>query len=206
MARKTFFSFHFERDSWRAGQVRNSNVIPVECETGFMDACDWKEVKKQGDDAIELWIASQLEGTSVAAVLIGAETADRPWVQHEIIESWNRGNGLVGVLIHNIKDVDGNTDSPGRNPLHEIRLPDGTSLGSICRTYDWVTDDGRANLGSWIGEAYQLRKDGGITDSVKDNSGVKAYIAKQYPRAAQSGANHSHSAGSMVLFNVFGAR
>ena len=47
MARKTFFSFHFEGDSWRAGQVRNSNVIPIECETGFMDACDWKRSRRR---------------------------------------------------------------------------------------------------------------------------------------------------------------
>ena len=186
MARKTFFSFHFERDSWRAGQVRNSNVIPVECETGFMDACDWEEVKKQGPGAIERWIASQLEGTSVTASLIGAETADRPWVLHEITESWNRGNGLVGVLIHNIKDVESKTDSPGRNPLDEMRLPDGTPLSSVCRTYDWVSDDGRANLGSWIEEAFLLRKDGGITASVNDNSGVKTEVVKQSPRVSQT--------------------
>ena len=170
MARKTFFSFHFEGDAWRAGQVRNSNVIPVECETGFMDACDWEEVKKKGAPAIEQWIASQLEGTSVTAVLIGTETADRPWVQHEIIESWNRGNGLVGILIHNIRDQNSETASPGRNPLNEIKLPDGTSLAAVCRTYDWVTYNGRANLGSWIEEAYQLRDQGAITDRVEDIS------------------------------------
>ena len=27
MARKVFFSFHYERDAWRVAQVRNSNVI-----------------------------------------------------------------------------------------------------------------------------------------------------------------------------------
>lgn len=186
MARKTFFSFHFESDSWRAGQVRNSNVIPLECETGFLDACDWEEVKKKGDAAIEQWIASQLEGTSVTAVLIGTETADRRWIQHEIIESWNRGNGIVGVLIHNIKDQNSETPLPGRNPLNEIKLPNGTSLAVVCRTYDWVTDNGRANLGSWIEEAYQLRDQDAITDKVKDTSGVKVEAAKPAPRAAQS--------------------
>ena len=186
MARKTFFSFHFEGDSWRAGQVRNSNVIPIECETGFMDACDWEEVKKKGAPAVEQWIASQLEGTSVTAVLIGTETAGRPWVQHEIIESWNRGNGIVGVLIHNIKDQNGETALPGRNPLDEIKLPDGRSLAAVCRTYDWVADQGRANLGSWIEEAYQLREQDAITDKVKDTSGVKGEAAKPALRPTQS--------------------
>ncbi len=186
MARKTFFSFHFEGDSWRAGQVRNSNVIPIECETGFMDACDWEEVKKKGAPAVEQWIASQLEGTSVTAVLIGTETAGRPWVQHEIIESWNRGNGIVGVLIHNIRDQNGETASPGRNPLDEIKLPDGRSLAAVCRTYDWVADNGRANLGSWIEQVYQLREQDAITDKVKDTSGVKVEAAKPALRPAQS--------------------
>jgi hypothetical protein len=185
MARKTFFSFHFEEDSWRVEQVRNSNVIPVECETGFMDACDREEVKK-GGAAIERWIAAQLEGTSVTAVLIGTETADRPWVQHEIIESWNRGNGIVGVLIHNIKDQNSETASPGRNPLDEIKLPSGTPLAALCRTYDWVTDNGRANLGNWIEEAYQLRDRDAITDKVSDTSGVRVEFGKAAPQPAQS--------------------
>ena len=27
-----------------------------------------------------------------------------------------RGNGLVGIQIHHLKDQDGNTDSPGKDP------------------------------------------------------------------------------------------
>ena len=34
-------------------------------------------------------------------VLIGAETADRPWVKHEIEEGWNDGKGVVGVYMSN---------------------------------------------------------------------------------------------------------
>ena len=77
MARKTFFSFHYERDSWRAGQVRNSNVIAAEDEYGFIDGVDWESIKRQGDDAIKRWIKDQLKNTSVTAVLIGKETAER---------------------------------------------------------------------------------------------------------------------------------
>ena len=159
MARHTFFSFHYERDSWRAGQVRNSNMIPCEDEYGFIDSAAWEEIKKKGDAAIEAWIAEQLEHTSVTAVLIGAQTADRDWVRHEIIESWNRGNGIVGIWIHNLKDQDRQTDTRGRNPLDEIKMPDGTPLSSVCKTYDWI-NDGRENLGAWIEEAYEGRKSG----------------------------------------------
>ncbi len=157
MARHTFFSFHYERDSWRAGQVRNSNVIACEDEYGFIDSAEWEEIKEKGDAAVEAWIAAQLEHTSVTAVLIGSETADREWVRHEMIESWNRGNGIVGIWIHNIKDSGAKTDAKGRNPLDEIMLPNGNPLSSVCKTYDWV-NDGRDNLGRWIEEAYEGRK------------------------------------------------
>lgn len=158
MARQTFFSFHYERDAWRAGQVRNCDLLPSNDQHGFVDSVDWESIKKQGDDAIRRWIADQLNYTTVSVVLIGAETADRPWVQHEIIESWNRGNGLVGMWIHNIKDQDSKTDVPGRNPFDLFKLADGRLLSSICKTYDWVLGDGRNNLGKWIEDAYQERK------------------------------------------------
>src|SRR5256885_953850 len=123
MARKTFFSFHYERDSWRAGQVRNCNLIPSEDEYGFVDSVDWESIKRQGDPAIEKWIRDQMHYTSVTAALVGAETAERPWVQHEIVESWNRGNGVVGIWIHNIRDQNKSVDSQGRNPFDDFKSP-----------------------------------------------------------------------------------
>jgi len=159
MAKKVrmFFSFHYERDAWRAGQVRNCNVVPTEDQTGYVDSVDWESIKKQGDAAIKKWIKEQLEGTSATAVLIGAETAEREWVQLEIIESWNRGNGVFGVWIHNVKDQDGKKDVQGCNPLSNFQLPDGTLLSAVCKTYDWVNDNGRDNLGKWAEEAAQIR-------------------------------------------------
>ena len=157
MARKVFFSFHYERDAWRAGQVRNSNVIAKENQVGVIDAAQWESIKKKGDPAIEKWINEQLQGTSATAVLIGAETADREWVLHEIEESWNRGNGVVGIRIHNVKDSDKKTDTKGENPLARFELSDGTRLSSICKTYDWVNDNGRDNIGDWIEEAIEIR-------------------------------------------------
>jgi len=76
MARKIFFSFHYERDAWRAGQVRNCNVVASEDQYGFIDAADWESIKKKGDAAIKGWIDDQLKNTSVTIVLIGAETAN----------------------------------------------------------------------------------------------------------------------------------
>lgn len=157
MARKIFFSFHYERDAWRASQVRNSNVVSSEDRYGFIDKADWESIKKDGDDAIQRWIADQLKNTSVTAVLIGAETADREWVRYEIAKSWKRGNGLVGIRIHDLKDQDQQTDVYGRNPFDDFKLPDGAVLASVCKVYDWSADDGRKNFGKWADEAAEIR-------------------------------------------------
>jgi hypothetical protein len=166
MERRVFFSFHYERDAWRAGQVRNCNLLRTEDEYGFIDSVDWESLKREGDAAVERWIAGQMKNTSVSVVLIGSETAKRPWVRHEIVKSWNRGNGIVGVWIHNIKNQDRMTDVAGANPLDHFKLPDGTLLSSVCKTYDWVLNDGRNNLGKWVEEAYQVRAKYGTDEKI----------------------------------------
>jgi len=166
VSRKTFFSFHYERDAWRAGQVRNSNVIASEDEYGFIDAVDWESIKKKGNAAIERWIDDQLKNTSVTVVLIGTETASREWVQDEILKSWNRGNGIVGIRIHNIKDQDQKTDIAGHNPLDDFKLSVSIVLSSVCKTYDWVIEDGRKKLGAWVDEAANIRAKYGTGDNI----------------------------------------
>jgi len=168
MARKTFFSFAYVRDAWRAGQVRNSNVIASEDEYGFIDAVDWEAIKRQGADAIKRWIKEQLKDTSVTAVLIGNETADREWVRYELVESWNRGNGVVGIWIHDILDRDRKADVQGRNPLELLTLSNGTRLSAVCKTYNWVSDDGRANLGKWLEEAVEIRSRYRADDTISE--------------------------------------
>lgn len=140
MARRVFFSFHYERDVQRAGVVRNSWVTKPDRESaGFFDAGIWEEAKEKGEAAIKTLIDNALLGTTVTAVLIGAETSSRTYVKYEIDRSIARGNGLLGIRIHNIQDFAGNTDTAGANPL-----PSGYPV------YDWVNDDGYNNLGSWV--------------------------------------------------------
>jgi hypothetical protein len=152
--------------------VRNCNLLPSEDQFGFIDSAEWQSIKSQGDDAIERWIDEQLNYTSVTVVLIGAETADRPWVQHEILRSWNRGNGIVGVRISNIKDQNRETDVEGPNPFDRFKLSNGTLLSSICDTHDWVLEDGRNNLGGWIEEAFQVRSRYGTDDTIAEASKI----------------------------------
>jgi hypothetical protein len=140
MARRMFFSFHYERDIWRASIVRNSWVTQSDREAaGFWDASIWEEAKKKGKAEIEKMIDDALKGTSVTAVLIGQETANRTYVKYEIDQSIARGNGLLGVAINKIKNREGEVDEPGPNPL-----PSG------YKVYLWNKDDGYENLGDWV--------------------------------------------------------
>ncbi len=146
MAHRAFFSFHYESDVTRASVVRNSEALknrPSE----FIDASLWEEAKKKGDKAVQKLIDDALVGTTVTVVLIGSETSTRRWVNYEIDESEKRANGLLGVYIHRIKDLDGDNASKGKNPLP-----------SKYKTYDWVDDDGYTNLGSWVDAAYDQAK------------------------------------------------
>ncbi len=153
MARKAFFSFHYKPDCWRASQVKNSWVTQERKEAGFFDSVEWEEVKKKKDSDIEKWIDGQLKGTSVTVVLIGTNTASRKWIKYEIKSSYKRGNGLLGIYIHNKENSKGLKSSKGTNHFGEIgKDADGKSVyfstDYLC--YDWVDDDGYNNMGDWI--------------------------------------------------------
>lgn len=144
MARRTFFSFHYERDIWRASIVRKSSALQPSVDAEWIDASIWEDEKKKGDAAVKKLIDNALYGTSVTAVLIGARTSQRKFVKYEIDKSIERGKGLFGIYIHNIEDSSGSRDNKGSNPL-----PAG------YKTYDWVNDKGYDNLGTWVEAAYQ---------------------------------------------------
>jgi hypothetical protein len=165
MPRRVFFSFHYERDAWRAGIVRNSWVTKPDREAaGFWDAADWEQVKSKGEDAVKNWINRQLEGTSVTVVLIGSETSEREYVVYELKQSYGRGNGIIGVYIHKLKDQQGKTDNQGKNPLDSLYIEKDrqrTYLSQIYPTYDWVGDDGYNRFADWIEESGQKAKASG---------------------------------------------
>lgn len=153
MARRTFFSFHYKNDVSRANVVRNSWVTQGVEGAGFVDSADFEKVEKEGDEAIKKWIKKQLEGTSVTVVLIGSETNSREYVKHELQQSYEKGNGMLGIYIHNIKDLSGNTSQKGSNAFGEIgKDANGNTVyfSTDYPCYDWVTDDGYNNLGKWI--------------------------------------------------------
>jgi hypothetical protein len=153
MARRVFFSFHYDRDVRRIVQVRNSWVArPGDEAQPFFDKADFEAVKKRVG-GIEKWIEEQLKGTSVSVVLFGAETYQRPWVLHEIKRSYELGKGILAIDIHSVKDPQLGTDVQGRNPLEYVTVDLAgrkVPLSNLYRSYDWVLDDGYKNMPAWI--------------------------------------------------------
>lgn len=133
MARRVFFSFHYSKDIWRANQVRNCNVVSGVDAAGFFDHSEYEEAKKKGSDGIKRMILKNLKYTSVTVVLIGTETASRPWVKYEIEQSIAQNNGLLGIYIHNLKDQDGNSSwFQGSKPA--------VPVGIDFPAYEWDKD------------------------------------------------------------------
>ena len=157
MARRVFFSFHYENDINRSMTVRNSWVTQGKEAAGFIDKAEFEKVKRQGEATVHRWIDKQLEGTSVTVVLIGTETLNRPFVQYEICKSLERGNAVIGVHINGIRDMRTQKTSLKGNP-HTI-------IGSFSDNrpayfdsvadgiYDYTYDNGYYHLGEWIEKA-----------------------------------------------------
>ncbi len=140
MARRVFFSFKY-KDVSRAMVVRNSWVAQGKGAAGFIDAADFEALKRKGDTAIKNWIDNQLQGTSVTVVLVGDKTCNSRWVKYEIEKSIEIGNGLLGIDVSKIRDLQGNTsDRCGK-------IPKGYNF------YLWNNDDGYNNMGGWIEKA-----------------------------------------------------
>jgi MTH538 TIR-like domain (DUF1863) len=134
MARKCFYSFHYKLDNARASQVRNIGVIE-----GNQPASDndWESVTRGGDAAIERWIASQMKGKTCAVILVGNATANRKWINHEIVKAWDNRLGVVGIYIHGLKNLAGEISIKGSNPFDFIgNGKTGKKLSSIVKCYD----------------------------------------------------------------------
>lgn len=158
MARRSiFYSFHFDNDVFRVQQIRNIGSLE---DNEPVSVNDWETVKRGGDAAIERWIDNNMSRKQCVAVLIGAETATRRWVRHEIVKAWNEKRGLFGVHIHNLKCPRSGTCQKGQNPFDSITFTDGRPMSSVITTYDpdafWARSayqDISANLEGWVEKA-----------------------------------------------------
>lgn len=161
MARRVFFSFHFAKDFWRTQQVRNINALEGQA---LASANDWEEVKKKGDASIKKWISDQMHGKSCVVVLVGAETASRPWVIHEIVHGWDAKKGVLGIRIDKLLGADGKSSTIGSNPFDKIGYKPNQKLSSVVPLKTPAGADSKAvyasitnNIEAWIEEAIEIR-------------------------------------------------
>jgi hypothetical protein len=160
MARKVFYSFHYEPDHWRVSQVRNMGVVEGQ---PLLSDNEWEKVERGGNTAIEDWIDAQMKGKSCVVVLIGEKTANRKWVKYEIKKAWEAKKGVVGIYIHNLKDNGGNQSNQGSNPFDSITI-DGKKLSETVKAYNPpysistnVYDHIKCSIDSWVEKAIEIR-------------------------------------------------
>lgn len=103
MARRVFFSFHYD-DIMNANIVRNSGQFKPTKETGFYDKSLWEEAETKGSAALKKLIDAGLHNTSVTCFLIGAKTHTRPWCKYELEQSIAGDKGILGILLPNQTD------------------------------------------------------------------------------------------------------
>lgn len=144
MAKKVFFSFHYQDViDFRANVVRNHWLTkPDRSSAGFFDSSIWEDAKKTSDLALKRLINNGLINTSNTCVLVGTETYNRRWVSYEIMKSIAVGNHIFCVHINSIKGKDGKTKVQGSNPLYYLGFS-YSSDGKKLNLHDYVD-------GKWI--------------------------------------------------------
>jgi hypothetical protein len=158
-AMAVFFSFHYDRDAWRVQQILRIGAVEGQ---QILSAQDWEAVKRKGDPVIKKWVADQMAYKTAVVVLVGAQTASRPWVGYEIAYAWNNKKPLVGVRIHGLADRNGRTDLAGPDPFASVSLKSGGTVADHVTLHHPVGSTSqdayaaiRANLTSWIAGAYR---------------------------------------------------
>ena len=169
MAKVVYFGFDYEDVSdFRANVVRNHNMIDGTQKKGFIDGSIWEEAKKKDLASLKRLINSELEGTTVTAILIGTGTYARHWVRYEIFKSMARGNMILGIHINSIRDKEQKTKPLGIDPFEHLAVrfsADGKSASPMeWNGSAWVDF---TELGSWTineqpqdqrGQAYRLSR------------------------------------------------
>ena len=140
MAKKVFFSFHYQDViDFRANVVRKHGSFKLSSQdAGFYDSSMWEKAKKESALALKKLINNGLQNTSNTCVLIGTETYLRPWVRYELLKSVKKGNHIFGVHINSIPCKNKEIKPLGKNPLDYVGLfaKDNDSYHLIQKKYD----------------------------------------------------------------------
>jgi hypothetical protein len=146
-----FYSFHFDNDVFRVQQIRNMGVIDGD---EPVSANEWEQIKRRGDSAVKKWIDDNMAYRRCVIVLVGAQTADRPWVHYEIKKAYNEKKGLFGIYIHNLNCLKNGRCAMGPNPFDRFTINNGaTRLSSVISCYEPGPDAYKvinASMQSWV--------------------------------------------------------
>lgn len=160
MATSVFYSFHYRRDIFRVQRIANIGALDGQA----LNRQEWEQVKRGGKSVIEKYIDGEMAYKRAVVVLVGTETASRPWVLYEIRKAWNDKKPIVGIRINGLVDTPagGSVDPAGPNPFAKITLetpaflPPRTLADHIPlhtpNGYDSKSRfaDIRANIHSWV--------------------------------------------------------
>lgn len=104
MGRRIFISFQHDDVMQTKGfnLLRWNPNVPIE----FVGRHLLSPVDSENPEYVKAKIREQLDGTSVTVVLIGGKTADSDWVDFEIRESLDHGNGILGIRLRGHENAD----------------------------------------------------------------------------------------------------
>jgi hypothetical protein len=155
MAKTVFYSFHYTRDVHRVQLVKNINALEGQ---PILNSQAWEQIQRGGTAAIQKWIDEQMAYKRCVVVLIGKETATRPWVKYEIQKAWSEKKPLVGVRIHGLSSM-GTVDSLGGDPF-AVAGTSGVPIFDPTRRSSLGVIDSQAtyrnlvaNLEGWVSRA-----------------------------------------------------
>lgn len=159
MKRPVFLSFCYKDDVSRVQQIRQMGRM-IEGQP-ILNANEFESIKRQGNKAIQNWIDEQLKYKQCLIVLIGENTANRPWVQYEIKKAHEKGMAMFGIYIHNLHGLIGYSKK-GEDPFKKVL---GNSSDIVCYNPQHIDYDGlRAyneiynNIEKWIDTAINQNK------------------------------------------------
>ena len=157
---RVFFSFEYNKDYWRAVQIRN--LGKARADSVFPDQA-WEKVRVKTNEAIKQWIDEQIALCDCVVVLIGATTATRKWVLYEIEKAYELNKGLVGVHVYKLTDRVGYQTGKGKNPFDFVFTHDGKPLSDSVVCYDSPHLSSQA-----VCEDIAVKLDGLIESAVKE--------------------------------------
>ena len=109
MKRQVFFSFNYDEDHWRASQIINIGIVQIN---------------------------KQIQACECMVVLVGQNTANKQQINNDIIQSWEKEIGIVGIYVHGLIDHHGLLSERGENPFDYINIGEHHKLSEVVKCYN----------------------------------------------------------------------